>query len=150
MFNPRKQHSTADPSGRTPVDWVLPLDRLTGAELAQVGGKAANLGRMLQAGLPVPGGFCVTTAAFRLWIEGQPKAVSLLDRLAQLAPAAGSEIHDTVGALRQVLAASPVPEPVEGGIRAAAGLNSYTAAMRQRKPERPPKAGRAPWHQRFG
>src|SRR6185503_3940924 len=34
-------------------------------EVAQVGGKAANLGRLLRAGFPVPGGFVVTTAAFR-------------------------------------------------------------------------------------
>ncbi|MFP3460304.1 PEP/pyruvate-binding domain-containing protein [Arthrobacter globiformis] len=31
-----------------------------------VGGKAANLGVLLAAGLPVPRGFCVTTAAYRL------------------------------------------------------------------------------------
>ncbi|MFT4163643.1 MAG: PEP/pyruvate-binding domain-containing protein [Microlunatus sp.] len=34
-------------------------------ELATVGGKALNLGRMLAAGLPVPTGFCVTTTAYR-------------------------------------------------------------------------------------
>jgi rifampicin phosphotransferase len=31
----------------------------------EVGGKAANLGVLLAAGLPVPRGFCVTTAAYR-------------------------------------------------------------------------------------
>ncbi len=31
----------------------------------QVGGKAVNLGRLLQAGFPVPGGFAITTAAYR-------------------------------------------------------------------------------------
>jgi pyruvate,water dikinase len=31
-----------------------------------VGGKALNLGVMSSAGLPVPGGFCVTTDAYRL------------------------------------------------------------------------------------
>lgn len=33
--------------------------------LAEVGGKAANLGELLRAGLPVPAGFCLTTAAYR-------------------------------------------------------------------------------------
>ncbi|OZJ01759.1 hypothetical protein BZG36_05523 [Bifiguratus adelaidae] len=32
--------------------------------LAQVGGKAANLGEMTRAGLPVPVGFCLTTEAY--------------------------------------------------------------------------------------
>ncbi|QDY89464.1 phosphoenolpyruvate synthase [Arthrobacter sp. UKPF54-2] len=44
---------------------VLALER-TGAErLADVGGKAANLGELLRAGLPVPAGFCLTTQAYR-------------------------------------------------------------------------------------
>ena len=34
-------------------------------DVALVGGKAASLGEMLRAGLPVPGGFVVTTAAYR-------------------------------------------------------------------------------------
>ena len=33
--------------------------------LPQVGGKAANLGELIAAGLPVPDGFCLTTAAYR-------------------------------------------------------------------------------------
>jgi pyruvate,water dikinase len=85
-----------------------------------VGGKAANLGRMLEAGLPVPGGFCVSTAGFRLWIETNSDAAPLLDRLDHLAPEAAAEIRETAAALRRSLAASPVPEPVEGAIRAIA------------------------------
>jgi len=84
------------------------------------GGKAANLGRMLEAGLPVPGGFCVSTAGFRLWIETNSDAAPLLDRLDHLAPDATAEIRETAAALRRSLAASPVPEPVEGAIRAIA------------------------------
>src|SRR5580693_5778299 len=36
-----------------------------------VGGKGLSLGRMAGAGLPVPPGFCVTTAAYRR-CNGQP------------------------------------------------------------------------------
>lgn len=45
--------------------FVLPLDD-QGADLATVGGKGASLARLVRAGLPVPGGFHVTTDAFRL------------------------------------------------------------------------------------
>ncbi len=38
-------------------------------EIGLVGGKAANLGRLLRAGFPVPGGFVVTTRAYRLALE---------------------------------------------------------------------------------
>ncbi len=42
---------------------VLPLSASSNVSL--VGGKAANLARLLTAGFPVPGGFVVTAAAFR-------------------------------------------------------------------------------------
>ena len=43
---------------------VLGLGDLSASMLPQVGGKAANLGELLAAGLPVPGGFCLTTEAY--------------------------------------------------------------------------------------
>lgn len=43
---------------------VIPLVGLHRDQLARVGGKAANLGEMISAGLPVPPGFCVTTHAY--------------------------------------------------------------------------------------
>ena len=56
--------------------WVVPLARLTGQDRSLAGGKAVNLGEMLRAGLPVPGGFCVSTAAFRLWLDGDRTATA--------------------------------------------------------------------------
>ncbi|NJP90073.1 pyruvate, phosphate dikinase [Nonomuraea sp. FMUSA5-5] len=48
---------------------VLPLDD-NAADLATVGGKGASLARMARAGLPVPGGFHVTTGAYRAFVAG--------------------------------------------------------------------------------
>ena len=50
-----------------PGPWALPLDGPTPTR-ASVGGKAANLGRLAAAGLPVPPGFVVTTDAFRAFV----------------------------------------------------------------------------------
>ncbi|MBB5953559.1 pyruvate,water dikinase [Saccharothrix tamanrassetensis] len=49
--------------------FVLPLDD-PGADLATVGGKGASLARLVRAGLPVPGGFHVTTHAYRVFAHG--------------------------------------------------------------------------------
>jgi pyruvate,water dikinase len=49
---------------------ILPLRALGRDTLAIAGGKAANLGELLRAGLPVPEGFCVTTAAYELAADG--------------------------------------------------------------------------------
>ncbi len=43
---------------------VVMLDEVSRGDVALVGGKGANLGELLQAGFPVPGGFVVTAAAY--------------------------------------------------------------------------------------
>jgi len=49
------------------VDYVLPLADERAA-LAMAGGKGASLARLVRAGLPVPPGFHVTTAAYRQFV----------------------------------------------------------------------------------
>ena len=49
---------------------VLPFSAINLSSLPIVGGKAANLGEMIHAGLPVPPGFCITTTAYALVAEG--------------------------------------------------------------------------------
>ncbi|MDP9882697.1 pyruvate,water dikinase [Sinomonas atrocyanea] len=44
---------------------VLPLASVGAGDLPAVGGKGANLGELMAAGLPVPAGFAVTTEAYR-------------------------------------------------------------------------------------
>ncbi|WP_426765517.1 PEP/pyruvate-binding domain-containing protein [Pseudarthrobacter sp. 1G09] len=63
------------PAAASGADLVVDLRRLSAEMLAQVGGKAANLGELLSAGLPVPEGFCLTTDAYRL-VTGGPDAVN--------------------------------------------------------------------------
>ncbi|ROT31778.1 PEP/pyruvate-binding domain-containing protein [Micromonospora sp. HM5-17] len=47
---------------------VLPLDDAA-ADLPSVGGKGAALARLLRDGLPVPGGFHITTEAYRIFVS---------------------------------------------------------------------------------
>ena len=57
----RGAHAACSWRGRAASDHVLGFDHCGSEEVATVGGKAASLGTMLQAGLPVPDGFAVTT-----------------------------------------------------------------------------------------
>ncbi|MFI2565237.1 PEP/pyruvate-binding domain-containing protein [Paenarthrobacter sp. NPDC018779] len=59
---PRAQEPPQDADGS---GFILPLEEIRAGMLTQVGGKAANLGELTAAGLPVPPGFCLTTAAYR-------------------------------------------------------------------------------------
>ena len=48
--------------------YTLPLSD-PGADLETVGGKGMSLARLANAGLPVPGGFHVTTEAYRHFVS---------------------------------------------------------------------------------
>ena len=47
------------------TDFILPLDALGATDPGVVGPKAANLAALARAGLPTPGGFCLTADAYR-------------------------------------------------------------------------------------
>ncbi len=58
------------------IPLVLALDDAS-ATLEEVGGKGASLAHMAAAGLPVPPGFHITTAAYRRFVyETRREAVS--------------------------------------------------------------------------
>jgi pyruvate, water dikinase len=49
--------------------FILPLSDAAATDSERVGPKAANLARLSHAGLPTPGGFCITADAYRRQIE---------------------------------------------------------------------------------
>jgi len=49
--------------------FILPLSNAAASDVERVGPKAANLARLARAGLPTPGGFCVTADAYRRQIQ---------------------------------------------------------------------------------
>ncbi|USX48182.1 PEP/pyruvate-binding domain-containing protein [Lentzea sp. HUAS12] len=71
---------------------------IDGSMLATVGGKAANLGELTRAGLPVPQGFCVTTDAYRAVVQAGDLAGTTPDnaRRTVLETPVPQEIRDAV------------------------------------------------------
>ena len=99
---------------------VCALEETGGKLLPAVGGKAANLGELLQAGLPVPAGFCLTTQAYR-----SATANGTLDDVhAALARTPADDLPGlaalAAAARRQVLAAE-MPADVAQAVRRAYG-----------------------------
>ncbi|MGO4121065.1 PEP/pyruvate-binding domain-containing protein [Arthrobacter sp. YAF16] len=97
---------------------VLGLE-LVGAELLNaVGGKAANLGELLRARLPVPAGFCLTTQAYRRATSGAG-----LDTVhAGLAAAAPGDLPGLAGlaaAARRLVLAVDIPADIAEAVREA-------------------------------
>jgi rifampicin phosphotransferase len=78
---------------------VVDLGELRAVDLPRAGGKAANLGELIAAGLPVPAGFCVTTDAYAR-------------------VAAAVDPADPAGA-RELLRSARIPDDVAAAVTAA-------------------------------
>ena len=85
---------------------VVDLSDVDSTMINAVGGKALNLGIMSSGGLPVPGGFCVTTDAYRLVVQQQLD--DLMDKLASATDTGG--VAAAAEARRRVLALEPPAE----------------------------------------
>ena len=112
------------PTAAAATDLVLDFDRIDASMLTTVGGKAANLGEMARAGLPVPPGVCVTTEAYRMVVAG-----SALDGVHNGLDTVAADDVPALTALasraRAAILAAPVPPAVADAIAAAyAGLGA--------------------------
>jgi pyruvate,water dikinase len=91
----------------TATQLVRPLATLDAGALLTVGGKAANLGELIGAGLPVPDGLVVTTEAYRRVAGGLAAGL------------AGLEGPELAAKARATLLAAEVPEDLATAIRDA-------------------------------
>jgi len=84
-------------------------------DVRAVGGKAASLASMTAAGLPVPPGFVVTTAAFDAERAGVRDAVAA--ELAALETGDTAALEATAARIRALIEGAPLPRAVEAAIR---------------------------------
>ena len=97
---------------------VVALDHVGAGALPLVGGKAANLGELIAAGLPVPAGFCVTTEAYRDVATASGLA-EILDRLAATPAGDAGALAELARQARERILAMAVPAPVADAVAAA-------------------------------
>jgi rifampicin phosphotransferase len=104
------------------VPLVLALDAVDRTALPVAGGKGANLGELIRAGFPVPSGFVVTTAAYRLLLDH----LDLAQRIPVLLDA------DPGGAsVRQAIETAPMPSGLAEALsRAYRELGAGPVAVR--------------------
>jgi pyruvate,water dikinase len=92
------------------------------ADLAAVGGKGASLAKLARGGLPVPGGFHVTTTAYREFVAANRLQMHIDEALKQIDPAVPSTLETASAAIRQQFTAAEIP----AGLRQAI-LQAYAA-----------------------
>ncbi len=90
---------------------VIPFAELSASDLAQAGGKGANLGELTRAGLPVPPGFVIGTDAYRAVAAGEVGERVLAAALGD--PDAAAETA------RDAFAHAPIPPDIVEAITAA-------------------------------
>ncbi|WP_120522616.1 PEP/pyruvate-binding domain-containing protein [Arthrobacter celericrescens] len=107
---------------KTSPGFILGLDDIRAGMLAEVGGKAANLGEMTGAGLPVPPGFCLTTEAYREALRaGQPDSAigAVLAALEAVPPEDLETLAEFAARARAAVLDAGMPAAVETAVRDA-------------------------------
>src|SRR5947209_14190319 len=111
------------------IPLVLQLDDAS-ATLEQVGGKGASLARMAGAGLPVPPGFYVTTAAYRRFVEANGLQGAILDAATAANPDDLATLEQAAMRIGTLFAGGTMPDDIAEAIRQAyAGLGGGELAV---------------------
>lgn len=86
---------------------------------SEVGGKGASLGEMTGAGLPVPPGFALTTAAFRASKDASDLDTQLAIHLADLDTDDTAMVEERCAKIRKAIEEMPMDAQVESDLRSA-------------------------------
>jgi pyruvate,water dikinase len=94
------------------MQWVRWLDEIGRADVLEAGGKGANLGELLGAGMPVPPGFVVLAAAHLEAIEEAGIREKITDALAGADLADPVVLAETCDEIRALVGASAMPDEI--------------------------------------
>ncbi|MEV5276830.1 rifamycin-inactivating phosphotransferase [Streptomyces sp. NPDC052811] len=109
--------------------YVLDLQEIDETQVAVVGGKGAHLGGLSRIeGIHVPGGFCVTTGAFRRIMADAPSLGERLDQLSRLNPDDREAIRTLSGQIRRTIEATAIPDELAAAITHALARSGERAA----------------------
>ncbi|MFQ5946306.1 MAG: PEP/pyruvate-binding domain-containing protein [Anaerolineae bacterium] len=92
------------------------FDEIRADDVNLVGGKGANLGEMIAAGLPVPPGFCVTAHAYRDFVEETGLSREISSRMAELNPETPDRLDDGCADIRRLIMEGPVPVDISEAV----------------------------------
>jgi rifampicin phosphotransferase len=93
---------------------VLSLSDPQAMNLKLSGGKGANLAKLVSAGLPVPDGFCVTTAVYEELVDEE--ITTMIDDLEAMDPIDTERLRERATELRDTIRVKELPEDVRAAI----------------------------------
>ena len=98
---------------------VVGLRELSKADTALAGGKGANLGELISAGVQVPGGFVVTAPAYAAFCDATGLRERIAERLADLDVEDTAALETAAAAVRAEIESESVPPDLARAIVAA-------------------------------
>ncbi|MFZ8855025.1 MAG: phosphoenolpyruvate synthase, partial [Thermofilaceae archaeon] len=101
---------------------VLWFEELTKDDVPIVGGKNANLGEMIRAGIPVPPGFAVTAYAFKRFIEEtgiKDEIYRIIHEHVKPGASDPKDYEEASKRIRELIEKTPMPSDIEEEIRRA-------------------------------
>ncbi|MGZ2359333.1 phosphoenolpyruvate synthase [Streptomyces sp. 372A] len=109
--------------------YVWELNEADGAPIADVGGKGAHLAMLSRIeGVRVPGGFCVTTDAFRRVVASEPAVGEQLGRLAGVDPDDREAVRTLSAEIRRTVEGLALPEDLVAAVGGALARHGEHAA----------------------
>ena len=102
-------------------DLVIWFEGLRKTDIPSVGGKNANLGEMINAGLPVPPGFAITAYSYKKFIEETGISAKIYEVINETVtnPDDPAQYELASKKIRELIEATPMPKEVETAIRKA-------------------------------
>jgi pyruvate,water dikinase len=102
-------------------DLVIWFEGLRKTDIPSVGGKNANLGEMMNAGLPVPPGFAITAFSYKKFIE----ETGISERIYEIIKETVTDLNDpkqyevASKKIRELIEATSMPKDIEKAIKSA-------------------------------
>ncbi|MCS7123133.1 MAG: PEP/pyruvate-binding domain-containing protein, partial [Candidatus Aenigmarchaeota archaeon] len=102
------------------MEFIRWLKDLSKKDVVLVGGKAANLGEMVKADLPVPNAFVVTAYAYKYFVEKNKLVKEIRRILKKTNFEDPKNLEESTKKIRELIINSPIPREIENEI-----INAY-------------------------
>lgn len=101
---------------RAVVDFIYTFDGLPHSSRREVGGKASGLADLAALGMPIPGGFCISSAAFERFTRSLLGPGERLGDMASMASPGRWDFGPRLAQVRRRIAQAPLPRDVEKAV----------------------------------
>jgi len=101
------------------MDYIVWFKDLNKDSIPVAGGKGANLGEMVNAGLPVPGGFVVSAQTYKKFVEDEKINEDINEVLKDLDVEDNDKLQNAAETIQKIIKGTAIPEDVQEEIKQA-------------------------------